>query len=473
MTAKYSNESELIEAVSEWTCVHRAELISDISALVGINTVKDDPAPDAPFGHGVAEAMEFAAALGEKYGYITDKDDGYTISFLRKGETDRELGILAHIDVVPAGGGWSYEPFAATQIGDYLIGRGTGDNKGPAAAGLYVLRVLGDLGINLRHTIRVIWGGNEESGMLDIPHYLKTHEPPECTLVPDAAFPLCYGEKGMLTAWLVSPILDNRIVDIYGGVATNSVPDSAYIIVCDIPNDVIEKLSAEPVHIETVSEGIKISAQGKASHAAFPVPDSSAIQHLAAAVVNCGMFSGETHDAFMFIAEAFSDVQGAGLGISCKDDIGTETTHIGGMIRMRGGRIMQNINVRFAIKEDPERLRHNLSETAKSHGFQVEDLMIDLPRYDSLDDPRIKLLIETSKELTDAPDEPFTMGGGTHARKMPNAVPYGPIIMSEALKSPPPYGSAHGPDEAVSIQSLLDMIKIYVVTLIRLDNFQY
>jgi succinyl-diaminopimelate desuccinylase len=63
------------------------------------------------------------------------------------------------------------------------------------------------------------------------------------------------------------------------------------------------------------------------------------------------------------------------------------------------------------------------------------------------------------------------MGGGTHARKMPNAVPYGPgPVKGSALSENHKFGHAHSHDEAVYIPSLLDAVKIYAVTLIRLDK---
>ena len=36
-----------------------------------------------------------------------------------------------HLDIVPVGGDWTYDPFKLTRDGDYVYGRGTTDDKGP------------------------------------------------------------------------------------------------------------------------------------------------------------------------------------------------------------------------------------------------------------------------------------------------------------------------------------------------------
>ena len=39
------------------------------------------------------------------------------------------IGFWNHLDVVPVGEGWDFDPFGAELKGDLLIGRGSQDNK--------------------------------------------------------------------------------------------------------------------------------------------------------------------------------------------------------------------------------------------------------------------------------------------------------------------------------------------------------
>ncbi len=50
--------------------------------------------------------------------------------YAEMGEGDEIVGIAGHLDIVPVGGDWSYNPFELTRKGDYVYGRGTTDDKG-------------------------------------------------------------------------------------------------------------------------------------------------------------------------------------------------------------------------------------------------------------------------------------------------------------------------------------------------------
>jgi len=445
------NEKALLGEFEAWIAQHRQELVGDLIEMVNVRSVKGDELPGKPFGEGPANAIDKAMEIGKKYGFETDNDEYYNVSFVLPGATKRELGILGHIDVVPEGEGWSFPPYDAKEQEDHVLGRGAGDNKGPSVAALYVLRMLRDLGVKLNHSVRVIWGANEEHGvMLDVIHYAQTHTPPEFTLVCDAGFPVCYGEKGILSADLVAASDDARLLDFHGGIASNSVPDSAFIRYKGDAAAVRAKIPDESITVEEKDGAVVIAAKGVAGHAAFPMNSVNAIQKLARAVTDAGLFSGATRRAVRFIADAFQSSNGTGLDIECDDDIGTNTTHIGGMVRFEGGKIRQNINVRYAIHQDQDDLIRKLNARAAEGGFAVEDLENSAPRYDDPQDPKVKLLVEVSKEFVDKDAEPYLMGGGTHARKFPNAVPFGPGWPRESERGKmKKFGSAHAADEAV------------------------
>ena len=49
-----------------------------------------------------------------------------------KGSSSKTLATITHLDVVPAGNGWDGDPFCMRRQGDWLIGRGVADDKGPS-----------------------------------------------------------------------------------------------------------------------------------------------------------------------------------------------------------------------------------------------------------------------------------------------------------------------------------------------------
>ena len=462
-------EKELIKKLEDWIENNRKDFVQDVFELVRVRSVRENPVGNFPFGEGPAKVIDKAIEIGRKYGYETRNTDYHTVDFLHKGKTDKELGMLGHIDVVHEGEGWDYSPYDPIEKDGYLIGRGAGDNKGPSIAMLYAMRAIDELGIELNHSIRTIWGANEETGMQDVKHYLTKHNPPEISLVGDACFPLCIGEKGILTADLTMDIgSDSNLLEFEGGLSSNAVPDSAFIVLATDFEKVKAALAGTELTIEKVSAGTKISAKGIARHAAFPEGGKSATNTLAAIVLASGLLEGNAECAVKFIAEAFADYYGEGLGINFEDDISGKTTHIGGYIKLKNGILSQNINVRYAIKTDREKMFDNLNKTANTAGFAVENISDSPPRYDSPEDPKIKLLIKTTEDFVGGDMTPIVIGGGTHARNFPNAIPYGPEILREEADKL--YGGPHSVNEGVKLETLLNAIKIYAVTLIRLDE---
>ncbi|MDR2102356.1 MAG: Sapep family Mn(2+)-dependent dipeptidase [Treponema sp.] len=466
------SDQKFLGELEEWTRAHRDELAADVISLVNIRSVKEPPREHEPFGPGPARAIDRGVELGKKYGYETENDDYFTLSFLRKGKTEKELGILGHIDVVPEGNGWTFEPYQGLIRDGYIIGRGSGDDKGPSVAALYTLRALDDLKVELNHGIRVIWGANEESGMEDVKHYLKTHTRfPDFTIICDGEFPVCIGEKATLSGDLVFDIgEDSNLLDFYGGVAGNAVPDRAFLTIKADLEQVKTSLAGTDAEISGRDGEVKIEVRGIAGHAAHPEGTVNAIQKLAAHVSAGQLLTGKARGAVQFIAEAFADYYGAGLGIAHEDEVFGKTTHIGGMIRFEGGRLRQNFNSRVATRGDPADLLPGLYALAEKHHFVTENIRHGLSRYNAPDSPPIQVLVKTARQfLGEDLKPPYTTGGGTHAKYFPNAVPFGAKI-PEPEGAPKKYGSEHEADEGIPLEDLLQAVKIYTVALIRLDE---
>lgn len=110
-----------------------------------------------------------------------------------------QLDILAHVDVVPAGDGWSVtEPFVPLLRDGKLYGRGTCDDKGPAVAALYAMRAVRELNIPLKYNVRLILGADEETGCRDTDCYYSHFKEAPCSYSPDGEYPVINLEKGGL-----------------------------------------------------------------------------------------------------------------------------------------------------------------------------------------------------------------------------------------------------------------------------------
>lgn len=122
--------------------------------------------------------------------------DGYACH-VDLGQGEQTLGVLCHLDVVPAGEGWQTDPFAPVLKDGFLIARGATDDKNACVLSLYALRILKEAGFPLRHRIRLVMGCDEERGSSDMAYYKQKIGMPDYGFSPDGSFPVVYAEKGI------------------------------------------------------------------------------------------------------------------------------------------------------------------------------------------------------------------------------------------------------------------------------------
>lgn len=72
--------------------------------------------------------------------------------------------LNGHFDVVPAGGGWTRDPFGGVVQDGRVWGRGTCDMKGGLAAAVFAIEALRRAGVTLAGTVEVSGTVDEESG---------------------------------------------------------------------------------------------------------------------------------------------------------------------------------------------------------------------------------------------------------------------------------------------------------------------
>ena len=216
--------------IEAWAEAHRDAMIEDIKTLVRIRSDKDPSLPGKPYGEGPADVLQKALSLAEGYGFYVTNYDNYVGTVDFKAENDHHLDILSHLDVVPVADGWTVtEPFDPIVQDGRIYGRGTADDKGPSIAALYALRCVKELGVPLKHNVRLIWGCDEECGSSDIAYYFQKEPEAVYTFSPDADFPVINIEKGGLAGTITAEYEKTdvlpRIRSLDAGLKINVVPD--------------------------------------------------------------------------------------------------------------------------------------------------------------------------------------------------------------------------------------------------------
>ena len=242
--------------------------VESISEIVKFDSSRKPAQNGMPFGAQTAECLDYFLSLAKSFGFETKNYDNY-IGEVIFGEGE-EFAVLAHLDVVPAGGGWTHDPFGG-EI-DYkntrVWGRGTMDDKGPAVIALYCLKQLKDEGFIPKKKIKLIVGCNEEDGWECIDYYVKRAHMPETGFSPDADFPVIYAEKGILQLILSFPA-PLGFSGLKGGERAN--------MVCDLCEVYAVKDTEKLEKFNLSYENGKVISRGKSAHGSTPALGVNAI----------------------------------------------------------------------------------------------------------------------------------------------------------------------------------------------------
>ena len=473
---------ELMSRAEEWIQAHRQEMIRELQSWVSFPSVsrEDLAVPGMPFGPDCRHMLNHAMARGAYYQFQVEDHQGCACSIRWGGED--AIGIIAHLDVVPAGEGWVYPPYGASYLPehDVMIGRGVDDNKGSAIAGLFAMRFLRESGWPMKHGLRLICGTSEETGMQDM-QYLKESGMafPRVSLVPDAGFPVNYGQKGSIDAELHFAC-EGNLLSFDAGTVRNVIPDKATCTVA-LPPDAVAQAIMQPdgslrasVTIEACEGGTRITATGRAGHAAFPQGADNAILRLADVLASAGFLAGSCARTIRHVAELTADAFGQSEGVACRDEDSGDLTLVYGVAHLVDGVLTLSADCRYPISSNGLTLEAALLADWQRRGAVVTDVSNSAPYYIPVEDPRVQVLQRVYQAATGRDDKPYSMGGGTYSRVVPNAISFGPGMPGTqedwSAILPQGHGHAHGRDEAVAIRKLTECFRIYVGALAALDE---
>ncbi len=480
------DDLSLEDDIERYVEEHWNDVLADIDALVRIESVEDlaTARDGAPFGEGPHAALACGLNIAARMGLETCDCDGYIGYADLPGESATQLGIIGHVDVVPAGPGWDFEPYQLTCKDGYLIGRGVSDDKGPLVVALHAVKFWADRaareGRKLPYTVRVLFGANEETSMADVAHYRAHYADPAFLFTPDAEFPVGYGESGICSGVITSDVLgpesERVIKELAGGVAVNAVPgfaralvhvDAAWMTTALTRANAMPSICAE----QAEEELLQIEARGKSAHASTPELGVSAIALLVDALLLLGVCSEKEERFLRFLSSALSSVDGSAVGVSAADEHFGALSMVGGMISLENNRITQTFDFRYPTTTTAETIKAAFAERAAQVGASFA---IDHDKAPFLMDPHasaVQALLASYNRITGEGAKPFVMKGGTYARLFSNAASFGPD--KPWVSKPAWVGSMHGPNEGISEEAMREAFKIYALTIGKLMQIEF
>ena len=441
------------------------QLVEDMKRWIAVPSVQGPAEENAPFGKENRRMLDLALEDAKKYGFEVRDVDGYAgdISF---GQGEQTMGMLCHLDVVPAGDGWTHDPWGAEIVDNKIYGRGTMDDKGPALCALYAMRAVKDAGVPLKDGVRLILGCDEETGMSDMRYYAKKYKMPDYGFSPDAEFPVINIEKGGL-GLLISKYTGGEgdaeiaVESLYAGVRPNVVPGVAKAVlkVRDLEGfkAAVERVAQEKGFRLTTEEEdgrIALIAEGESAHASMPHLGKNAAGMLLIALKELGA-GGNSKDAIAALAEVLGmEYDGAKLGIKQEDELSGPLTCNLGILRYDGLNLTAQLDIRYPLCADEEKMCGAATMALSGAGLALTRLGGHTPHHVPAEHKVVKGLLKVYHEVTGLDAYAFAIGGGTYSRMMPNTVAFG-------LNFPGDTDTCHMPDEFIDVDKMMLSVKIF------------
>jgi acetylornithine deacetylase/succinyl-diaminopimelate desuccinylase family protein len=193
-----NHDSPFHEDLPSFLSAHAADLRTYLADLIRAQTVN-------PPGDEYRAAKVFTAFCDRheiQYKKF-EKLPGRTNIVARVGSGAPRIAVPVHFDTVPAGDGWTTDPFEAVFENGRMIGRGAKDNKGPMAGMMLAARYLKEHERTFTGQLIFVGAADEEAGSILGAKYLleECGLEAEAAIVPDAGHNMrgiYVGEKGLL-----------------------------------------------------------------------------------------------------------------------------------------------------------------------------------------------------------------------------------------------------------------------------------
>ncbi|MFV0517940.1 MAG: dipeptidase PepV [Aminipila sp.] len=479
---------------------YKDEMIKTLQELIEIKSVEDNAQIGAPFGRGVAEAFGYMLNKAEADQFDTENVDdfgghiefgGYLMDEQGQiiGTSDEIMGIIGHLDVVPEGSDWSYDPYSGALVEGKIYGRGTIDNKGPVVAAYYAMKALKESGYVPEKKVRLILGLDEETNWKGMSHYLSKVKAPDFGFTPDAEFPAIHGEKGILVFQLAKKIAKStgkgiELRSLKCGNAPNMVADYARAVIrCEkmetydkvrelASNYRKEKCNKEgnpsygaKISCKGIGKSLEILTQGISAHGSTPELGVNAISVLMDFFKELNLVNDDVNEFINFYNQHIGfEVDGASMGCGLCDEPSGKLVFNVGKLELEGEAMILTINIRFPVTLKDSIVYETMMPVINKYNMGIIKLKSQEPIYIPADDPMVKTLMEIYTHHTgDNESKPIVIGGGTYARAAKNIIAFGPVFPGDKEL-------AHQKNEFIEVDKLILNAKIYADAIYRLTH---
>ncbi|WP_255883949.1 MULTISPECIES: Sapep family Mn(2+)-dependent dipeptidase [unclassified Ruminococcus] len=452
-------------AFGEKILKYREDILNDLKQLVAIESVASQSTDECK------RALDFVLQRAQEMGLETENVDDIA-GHVQYGSGGKLCGVLTHLDVVPAGSGWSSSAFELARRDGRLYGRGVADDKGAAIVSLYCLKALKDEGIVGKNTLRAIFGTREEVGMEDVKAYFSAQPMPDISFTPDCDYGICTSEKGIMQIEISAPDNDGTFLNEFrAGNAVNAVPDKAYVLLDCSESDehqlyrFADAKTDVDFEFKYTIDGMMIIATGKASHACEPQKGVNAAAQLIDLLTSNFGYRGLGKLIGFLDSSVSTETNGNSLGIKMRDSASGSLTLCLSTVTVLENSANATIDIRYPVTMDSSAIFYRIRKAAEKEGLSVKILCHHKPLHLTDESQQITLLKGAYKAVMGEEPKLYSTGGGTYARELGGkGVAFGPVF-------PDDYSNMHERDESLNeekfflhaqicLQAMYDMLNL-------------
>lgn len=374
--------------------------VKDLQSLIRIPSVsRGEPREGMPYGENVFNALRRSQQIARDLGFEKVWDVEARCGVVEYGEGGEVVAVMAHIDVVPEGTGWTYPPYGAEIHDGAMYGRGTADDKGAAVSALYALYALKESGAKMKRRVRILLGCDEERGSTGIQRYAQVEGEPTMAFTPDASYPVVNSEMNI--SHMVFEKRYETAIRARVGTAMNVIPGAA---AAQVP---------------------ALSFAGKEGHASMPDLADNALAKLLKALADSDLPTADRETCRGLAGLLCGYNHGEGLGVDFTDDSG-RLTLAPTVFTADGQAVTIGFDCRYPASMTFEQLTGPIDARMGALGFTVKERSDSRGHYIAPDTELVGTLMDVYGELTgDRDAKPLSIGGGTYAREFRNAVAVG------------------------------------------------
>jgi succinyl-diaminopimelate desuccinylase len=467
--------------------LYREAIINETAELIKFRTHESPPTPNRMNPEFVKQ-REYLRTLAGRLGLHFNDVGGY-VQEIWIGEGKQSFGVMSHSDVEtvdPAG--WKHDPWGGEIIDGALWGRGTVDDKGPIVAAMYGMRAILDSGFPLKKKLILLVGTDEESANEDVTTYLKTRRAPTQTIVVDMYYPVICAEKGWCGTWLELPLPAEApsgrglwIADLRSGISPSIVPDNATAKLCvrgvsvseaaesvtSLAATFMAQRAGSRLQVSVTGDTLVVLASGKSVHSSVPATGHNALMDL---LVFLDRDVHPLSNAFSQLAYFGAkyvgfELDGKSLGIKHRDRFMGDVTVAVNMFGRTDSTVELMINFRvprgIPLPAIEKALKARYAAFNKEQGVDLKSRhYMNKAHYIDPRTPFVQRLLGIYNSVTGERRAAGSIGGGTYARRLPNAVVFGPALPDEEYLG-------HQPNEHIMLSTLERNIELLTHTLVE------